>query len=265
MAIIFDGKTYALKKKELLKIGVNVLKEKGIIPQIATIIIGNDPASVLYVNLKKKFMEEIGCQLDIYRLNKNTSFKAIKLLIDSLNEDKNLHGIMIQLPLPLEVEDFKEELINLINEDKDVDGLKENSKYLHPTSKAVVEILSLAENELKTKVKTVCVVGSNGMVGKPLVKELKRLGITVAEVGRNTKNFESLVSNVDCVVSSTGVINIIGPEIVKENQIIIDVGAPFGDVSHLVSEKVSFITPVPGGVGPVTITCLAENLLLSAS
>lgn len=267
MAIIFDGKTYSLKKKELLRAGVNLLKETGVIPHIATIIVGNDPASVLYVNLKKKFIEEIGCQLDIYRLNENTSFEDIKLLINSLNEDKTVHGIMVQMPLPETIKNEKLKIINLIADSKDVDGLRENSKFLHPTSKAAIEILLIAAIELKTEVKNICVVGSDGMVGKPLVKELTRLGYTVFEANEKTDSvkLQGLALQSDAIISATGVINLIEPEMIKDGQILIDVGAPFGDISPQAEDKAGFLTPVPGGVGPVTITCLAENLLLSVN
>lgn len=267
MAIIFDGKTYSAKKKELLRSGVTLLKEKGIIPHIATIIIGNDPASVLYVNLKKKFIEDIGCQLDIYRLNESTSFEDIKLLINSLNDDKTVHGIMVQMPLPETLKSERLKIINLITDNKDVDGLRENSKFLHPTSKAAIEILLIAANELKSEVKSVCVVGSDGMVGKPLAKELTKLGYTVFEANEKTDSvkLQSLTLQSDAIISATGVINLIGPEMVKDNQVLIDVGAPFGDISPQVEDKAGFLTPVPGGVGPVTITCLAENLILSVN
>lgn len=265
MAIIFDGKTYSLKKKELLRAGATLLREKGTIPHMATILIGDDSASHLYVELKKKFIEEIGCQLDIYKLSAKTSFDEVELLINTLNEDTTVHGIMVQFPLPESLADQKEKIVELIKSEKDVDGLKENSKFVHPTAKAVTEIMSLAANEIATEIKTVCVVGASGMVGKPLVHELKRLGYEVTECDKDTDDltFKTVVS--DCVVSSTGVMNLITPDMVKNEAVLIDVGSPIGDISPLCEEKASFITPVPGGVGPVTITCLAENLLLAAS
>lgn len=265
MAIIFDGKAYSLKKKELLRAGTTLLREKGIIPHMATILIGDDGASHLYVDLKKKFIEDIGCQLDIYNLTEKTELKDIKLLINTLNEDDSVHGIMIQLPLPPSILDHKSYILDLIAKHKDIDGLLENSDYVHPTAKAVTEIMSLAVNETKTEIKTVCVVGSEGMVGKPLVKELKKLGHIVLEVDIDTKDLQGLTLQSDSVISATGKMNLITPEMIREDTILIDVGSPEGDISLLCYDKASFLTPVPGGVGPVTITCLAENLLLSAS
>lgn len=264
MAIIFDGKTYATKKKELLQVGVDSLRERGIVPHLATIIIGEDDASKLYVGLKKKFIESLGCQVDVYTLHEKVSFKDIEILINSLNTDETVHGIMIQFPLPEILSDKKQEIMDLILDSKDIDGLKENSKYLHPTSKAVMEIMALAVYETKQEIITACVVGANGMVGKPLVKELKKIGYIVLECDKDTENLKEKTINADVIVSATGVMNIITPDMVREDSIVIDVGSPQGDVSRDVEIKASFITPVPGGVGPVTITCLAENLITAA-
>ncbi len=265
MAIIFDGKTYSLKKKELLRAGATLLREKGIIPHMATILVGDDSASHLYVELKKKFIESIGCQLDIYKLSSKVGFNELELLINTLNEDDTVHGIMIQFPLPENLADQKEKVVSLIKAEKDVDGLQEDSKYVHPTAKAVTEIISLAVNETKTEIKTVCVVGSEGVVGKPLVHELRRLGYEVTECDNDTDDLMFKSVAVDCVISATGVMNLITPDMVKNEAVLIDVGSPVGDISPMCEEKASFLTPVPGGVGPVTITCLAENLLISAS
>lgn len=263
MSNIFDGRTYASKKKELLRAGVTLFKEKGIIPHMATILIGEDMASKLYVNLKKKFIEDIGCHLDVYVLNEDVSFDNLKLLIESLNIDDTVHGIMIQFPLPEKLSSLKDEILDLIDPIKDVDGLKKDSKYLHPTAKAVIEIISLASFETKQEIKTICVIGSTGMVGEPLTIELKRIGYNVLACNKDTDNLNEKTLSAECVVSATGVANIITTEMVKDNVVAIDVGSPFGDISPMISEKASFITPVPGGVGPVTITCLAENLLLA--
>lgn len=261
MATIFDGKLYSLKKKNLLESGVKILKQTGKYLKMATILIGNDSASNLYVNLKKKYIEEIGAELDIYRLNENAKVEEVKSLIKSLNEDRTVLGIMIQMPLPENLKKYSEEFINLIDNEKDVDGLKENSKFVPPTVKAVLEILSLAINETKKEVNDVCVVGSNGMVGKSLVKELKRIGYKVTMVDKDTKDIADKTMNSDVLISATGVINLISPDMIKQDAILIDVGSPFGDIDPRCSDIASFVTPVPGGVGPVTISCLAENLV----
>ncbi len=264
MTIIFDGKAYAEKKKILLQNSADKVRERGVIPHLSTIVIGNNPASILYTNLKKKFIESLGCQVDIYNLPENTKLKDIELLIKTLNEDETVHGIMIQLPLPVGIKNEELRIKNLIAKDKDVDGLQVDSKFLHPTSKAVMEVLAMAIYETKIDVMTVCVVGSEGMVGKPLVKEFKKLGYIVLEADKDKADLKSITLQADAVISATGNMNLISPDMVQENTIVIDVGSPYGDMRKEIADKASFYTPVPGGVGPVTITCLAENLISSA-
>lgn len=265
MAIIFDGKEYAEKKKLLLQNQADKAREMGVIPHLATIVVGDNPASILYTNLKKKFIESLGCQVDIYNLPENINLKDIELLIKTLNEDETVHGIMVQLPLPNSIVNLKSSILNLISKDKDIDGLRDDSNFLHPTSKAVMEVLAMAIYETKIDVMTVCVVGASGMVGKPLVKEFKKLGYMVLEADKDTENLKSLTLQADAVVSATGSMNLISSDMVNDETIIIDVGSPYADVQKEIVEKASFITPVPNGVGPVTITCLAENLILAAS
>jgi methylenetetrahydrofolate dehydrogenase (NADP+)/methenyltetrahydrofolate cyclohydrolase len=266
MSIIFDGKDYSEKKKLLLQASSDKVRELGVIPHLATILIGDNPASVMYTNLKKKFIESLGCQVDVYNLPENVKFEEIELLIKTLNDDGTVHGIMWQLPLPEQIKDNRLKIIDLIAKDKDIDGLQENSNYLHPTSKAVMEILAMGIYETKIDVITVCIVGASGMVGKPLVKEFKKLGYIVleADIDTDSKTLQGFTLQADAIVSATGVMNLITPEMVNEDSIVIDVGSPQGDISSLAKDKVSFATPVPNGVGPVTITCLAENLILSA-
>lgn len=266
MATIFDGKLYALKKQLLLKSGAKLLKEKGKNLKLATILVGNDSASRLYVNLKKKYIEEIGLEVDIYNLPETVKKEEIITLIDSLNTDKSVNGIMIQLPLPENLKGYRDELIEGIEDSKDVDGMKKESKFIPPTVKAVLEILSLARNEVEVEVENICVVGASGTVGKVLVKELKKRGNNVnnvLEADENTKNLENLTKVSDVVISATGVINLISPDMLKQDVILIDVGSPFGDMDPRCGDLASFLTPVPGGVGPVTISCLAENLVTS--
>jgi len=261
MAIVFDGKAYSLKKKILLTSGMKLLKERGKYLKMATILVGEDSASKIYVNLKKKYIEDIGAELDIYNLPEKSTVDEIKSLIQTLNEDETVSGIMVQLPLPKSILNSKLQIINSIKPEKDVDGLRDGSKFTPPTVKAVLEILSLAINETQKEVNSVCVVGATGMVGKPLVKKLIENEYSVIGVDENTKTLKGKTLKGDALISATGVINLISPDMVKSDAIVIDVGSPFGDIDPRVEENVSFITPVPGGVGPVTISCLAENLL----
>lgn len=252
MAIIFDGKKFAKEKEDSLRMRVLGLKARGIYPKLASLIIGNDPASELYVNLKKKAAERISAEVDIYKLGENTRIIDILTLIKTLNIDKNVNGIMVQLPLPGKLTDKKDQIIGAISPEKDVDGLRSDSKFLHPTSKAVIDILRQALKEAPLKGKKVCVVGATGMVGTPLVKELKNEGYELIEARPEA----------DILISCTGRAGLISENMVKDGAIVIDVGSPKGDVQfESVSKKAAFITPVPGGVGPVTITSLLENLI----
>lgn len=264
MSIIFNGNEFASKKEKNLKKAVLDLKAKGIYPHLASIIIGNNPASEMYLSMKKKRGEAIGIQVDIYKLPINVKKEELLALIKLLNEDPDFTGLMIQMPLPIELENSKLEILNSINQEKDVDGLKENSKFLHPTSKAVIEIMNYAKDQLAvvSNPLTVCVVGATGMVGTPLVKELKRLGYKVIEADIKTTNLQGSTLQADVLISAVGITNLITSDMVKKDAIVIDVGSPKGDVDFAeVSKIAGFITPVPGGVGPVTISCLMQNLV----
>lgn len=247
MAIVFDGRAFAAKKEDELKKKVVELKSRGITPHLASILIGSDPASKLYVGLKKKAAEKIGAELDIYFLPEKSGLDEVKKLIESLNHDKNIQGIMIQLPLPGTLQNYKSEILDLISPEKDVDGLRPDSKFSHPTAMAVMQIIY----ESGVKSKKICVVGS-GMVGSAMATEIWR------------EHYEQLFDTreADIVVSATGKPSIIKAESIRNGAVVVDVGSPKGDVDfESVSKKASFITPVPGGVGPVTISCLLENLI----
>jgi methylenetetrahydrofolate dehydrogenase (NADP+)/methenyltetrahydrofolate cyclohydrolase len=268
MAIVFDGRKFATQKEEKLAIRILGLKARGVYPKLASILVGNNPASQLYVNLKKKAAEKIGAEVDIYLIKENSKLDELFLLIKTLNTDKTVHGIMIQMPLPGAFAGFKSQIINSINPEKDVDGLRADSPFLHPTSKAVIQILDEAKNDknvrlaLKEAPCKVIIVGATGMVGTPLVKELKEEGYEVVPCDSDTPDLKGTTLQGDVVISCTGVPNLIKNDMVKDGAIVIDVGSPKGDIEfESVGSKASFITPVPGGVGPVTIGCLLENLI----
>lgn len=254
MAEIFDGKSFSLKKIENLKKEVLKLKSIGIYPHLASIIVGDNPASKLYVGLKKIAGNKIGVEVSVYLLSKNTKKEKLLTLIKILNDDRNISGIMLQLPLPEKLNNSKFEILNTIDIKKDVDGLKSDSNFVHPTVKAVLQIIELAKIKLNKSFNTIAIVGKEGMVGSFLINELKNTKYKLIE---NSKE-------ADILVSATGSPNIITGSMVKKDAIIIDVGSPKGDVDFdKVSPKVLFITPVPGGVGPVTITCLLENIIIA--
>jgi methylenetetrahydrofolate dehydrogenase (NADP+)/methenyltetrahydrofolate cyclohydrolase len=267
MAIIFNGRRWAASEEEILKDKVRDLKQNyNIVPRLATILIGNDPASKLYVNLKKIAAERVGCKLDIFFFEKISS-KDLISKIRALNKNKKTHGIMIQMPLPNSLQKSKSKIISAISPQKDVDGLRNDSPFFHPTAKAVIEIAEGCIPQInapKSKL-TFCVVGARGMVGKPLVKKLKGLGFKTIACHSQTRDLKHQTLKADILISAAGVPNLIAVDMVKKDAYVIDVGSPKGDVDfNAVSRKAKFITPVPCGVGPVTISCLLENLIFAA-
>ncbi len=252
MAIIFDGRDFARSKEEKLKKDIFHLKEKGITPKMVSILVGEDPASVLYVNLKRKAAERIGAILEVKRFGSEVEKGKLMDEIKSLNKNKLVHGIMVQLPLPGGLRAHTKEILETIDSNKDVDGLKEKGFFLHATAKAIVQIIKLANADISKKV---CVIGTEGMVGRSLVRELRRLGYPMEEKSQNA----------DILITATGKAGLIKGDMVKAGAVVIDVGSPKGDVDfESVSKKAAFITPVPGGVGPVTIVSLLDNLLIAA-
>ena len=254
MPIIFDGRAFAAEKILKLDNKVAGLKNRGIYPKLASILVGDDPAGRLYVSLKKKKAQSIGVEMDVYYLKENELLETILALIDSLNSDPSVYGIMVQLPLPSNFsKEDKQRIINSIKREKDVDGLREDSPYVHPTVMAVLQVIEIAKSSLTVHGSpfTVCVVGATGMVGSALLREIKNTDDKLVEKSEDA----------DILVSATGSPNIIKANMVKKGAIVIDVGSPKGDVDPSVALRASFLTPVPGGIGPITISCLLENLV----
>lgn len=262
--IIFDGRKFAADKEEKLAKKVLDLKSRGIYPHLASIIVGNNPASAMYVGMKKKRAEAIGIQVSVYKVDIKDKKEDVIKLIEFLNNDSDFTGVMIQMPIPGNLAQYEQEFVDLIDAKKDVDGLRKDSKFLHPTSKAVLEIIDYAlslDSKFQIPDSTICVVGATGMVGKPLTERLKVNGYKVIKCNSKTEDLKGRTLQGDIVISATGIPNIIKGDMVKKGTIVIDVGSPKGDVDfENVKDIASFITPVPGGVGPVTISCLLENL-----
>ena len=278
MTIVFDGKTFAAQKEVGLRIKIFGLKAKGITPHLVSILIGSNPASKLYVTLKQKAAQRVGATLEVYEIGVRKDADYIIRLIKFLNEKEDVHGIMVQLPLPPRLQKYTSEIVNSIASQKDVDGLRDNSKYLHPTSMAILQVMEEAKRQTQTTdyyAPRIVVVGSTGMVGKPLMKELEKLkyerkkvikDFSVVGVNSQIKNLKAVTKKADILISATGVAGLITEDMVKRGGLIaLDVGAPYGDFNYeQVAKKSKFITPVPGGVGPVTIACLLENLVAAA-
>jgi methylenetetrahydrofolate dehydrogenase (NADP+)/methenyltetrahydrofolate cyclohydrolase len=265
MTIVFDGKKFAKEREKALKKKVNLLKKRGVKPKLVSILIGDDAASKLYLKLKKKAAKRVGIEMGILQLDKDISPQKIIGIIKKLNKNRDVHGIMVQLPLPLEIDNWKFDILESIDSKKDVDGLTNKSPFVTAAARAVSLIVEFATSPLAYSGKKASVVGSNGMVGRAVMGELKKLGYKVTGCDVETRDLYAKLHEADLIVAATGVPNLVKKDMIKEGVIAIDVGAPSGDISFEdVSKRASFITPVPGGVGPVTITCLLENVIDAA-
>ena len=271
MAIIFDGKKLAREIEADLTKQVAVLKKRGITPHLETILDGANPASVLYTKLKTEAAERIGAEAGVYPIarQKRDRRTMIKSFIRTLNEDPSVHGIMVQLPLTETVELYTREILQMIMPKKDVDGHLAASRYKPAVVSAILKIIGKAKESVdlpkKNSLIKVVVVGSRGNVGKALVRELKSQKYDVRGVDKKVGSLRLSLSHADIVVSAAGSPGIIKGHLVKEGVVLIDAGAPKGDVLfNEVVGKASFITPVPGGVGPVTVASLMENLVAAA-
>lgn len=264
-SVVFKGKEFAEGKEKELKKRVSRLVSRKISLKLISILIGEDKASELFLSLKQKAATRVGIELEIKRFSKDTEFNDVCSFIKNANEDNKVCGIMVQLPLPKTFSSQKrDELLNIISPKKDVDGMGKGSKFLTPAVKSVLYILKEAGSylPLKNGLK-VCVVGVQGFIGKRVFSTLKDMGYEVKGVDVDTKNLKKVTLNADILISSTGKHDLIKKNMIKKGAIVIDVGAPKGDVDKEVKEKTSFISKVPGGMGPVTIVSLLENVVES--
>lgn len=270
MAIILDGKQTAKKITDELKLKVQNLDKK---PSLAVIMAGNNPASEVYVKNKEKKALEIGFNSIIKKTDENITKEELLKIIKELNEDDNINAILLQLPLPkyLNEKDF----LDKIDPKKDVDGfcsynlgklLKNDSPYAIPcTPKGIIRLLDEYNIDIESKI--ALVIGRSNIVGKPVSILLLNRNSTVIMTHTKTKNLENLTKTADILICAAGKKEMIKKEMIKENAVIIDVGITRdndgklkGDVDfNDVKEKASYITPVPGGIGPMTIAMLMEN------
>ena len=276
-AQILNGKELSVKIKEDLRKETEALKEKGINPGLAVIIVGDDPASRVYVNNKKKACEECGFYSEEYALPKETTEDELLELIDTLNNKKEINGILVQLPLPKGID--SEKVLLSIRPEKDVDAFHPvnvgkimigNFDFLPCTPAGVMELIRLTNIDVCGK--ECVVVGRSNIVGKPQAMLLLHENGTVTICHSRTKNLKEVCRRADILVAAVGKAKFITADMVKEGAIVIDVGMNrdengklCGDVAYNeVSEVASAITPVPGGVGPMTIAMLMKNTLKAA-
>ena len=284
-AQIIDGKSIAQSIREEIKIKAEALKTKGITPCLAVILVGSNPASVSYVTGKQKALAEVGMNDRSVRLPESTTEQELISLIQELNADKSVHGILVQLPLPQHIDE--EKIILAIDPAKDVDGFHPvnvgnlvigKKSFLPCTPHGIIVLLK--RMNIETDGKSAVVIGRSNIVGKPaaLLLARKDLNATVTICHSGTKNIADITRRADILIAAAGRANIVTADMVKEGAAVIDVGINripdaskksgfrlAGDVDfENVKEKAAFITPVPGGVGPMTIAMLMANTLEAA-
>ena len=274
MAKIIDGKIISAAVKDRVAKEVSKLKETSGVPGLAVIIVGEDPASKVYVANKKKACEQIGMLSVEYALPENTTNEELLALINELNNKKEINGILCQLPLPKHLDE--ELVINSILPEKDVDAFHPHNvgkimtgdyDFLPCTPAGIMEMLKYENIEVEGK--TCVVIGRSNIVGKPMSMLLLHKNGTVTICHSKTKNLKEVCLSADILVAAVGRPNFVTADMVKDGAVVIDVGINrlesgklCGDVDfENVKEKAAYITPVPGGVGPMTIATLMQNTL----
>lgn len=277
MCELIDGKELAKKVRKGLKQEVITLKEKGVNPKLAVIMVGNDPASSVYVKNKSKACEKVGIEFEEYLLEENTTEEKLLNLIEKLNNDNSVNGILLQSPVPKHIDINK--AFRTISPDKDVDGFNPinvgnltigEDAFISCTPYGIVKMFE--EYNIELEGKNAVILGRSNIVGKPMIQCMLNKNATVTVCHSRTKNIEEITRNADVVISAIGKPKFVKENMVKDGSVVIDVGinrledgSIVGDVDFdTVSKKASYITPVPGGVGPMTIAMLLNNVVKAA-
>lgn len=271
---LIDGKLLAQKTREKLKKKVEDLKAINIVPKLAVILVGNDPASKVYVRNKSKACQEVGIEYEEILLDENTTMDKLLSIIKKLNDRKDINGILLQSPIPKGLN--IQEAFNLIDYRKDVDGfnpinigklLTGQDCFISCTPFGIMKMFE--EYNINLTGKNAVVIGRSNIVGKPMAQCLLNKNATVTICHSKTKNIGKITKNADIIVSAVGKINMVTKEMVKPGAVVIDVGMNRNEEGKLVgdvdfedvSKVSSYITPVPGGVGPMTIAMLLNNVV----
>lgn len=277
MAILMDGKALAQKVRENVKEEVEKLKEQGINPKLSVIMVGNDSASAVYVRNKSNACKKAGIEFDEYLLPEETKEEELIDLIQKLNNDDSVHGILLQSPVPRHIN--IDRAFDTISPKKDVDGFNAvnvgrltigQDCFISCTPYGIIKILE--EYNIEIEGKRAVVIGRSNIVGKPMLQCLLAKNATVTVCHSRTKDLASVVREADIVVAAIGKPNFITGDMIKEGAVVIDVGINRMDDGKLIGDvnfeeaqaKASYITPVPGGVGPMTIAMLVENVVKAA-
>ena len=274
---IIDGKKIASKIRKDLKLEVENLRKEGIIPKLAVIMVGDDVASRVYVKNKSKACEEIGIEYEEYILNSDITMEKLLELIQSLNNKKEINGILLQSPIPKHLDILK--AFRAIIPEKDMDGFHPINAgkltigeecFIPCTANGIIKMLEECKIEIEGK--NVVILGRSNIVGKPLIQCFLQKNATVTVCHSKTKNIKEITKSAEILISAIGKAKFVTEDMVKENAVVVDVGINIdedgkivGDVDfEKVSKKVSYITPVPGGVGPMTIAMLMQNVVQAA-
>ena len=274
MAVIIDGKELAKKIRANLKIECEELNKKGINSKLAVIMVGDDPASKVYVRNKSRACEDVGIEYEEYLLESNITQKELIDLIEKLNQDNTVNGILLQSPIPSNLD--INEAFRTIAPEKDVDGFNpvnvgklvlNQDTFVSCTPYGIMKMFE--EYNIDLSGKNVVILGRSNIVGKPLIHCCLNKNATVTTCHSKTQNIKEISSKADVLISAIGKAYFVTADMVKENAVVIDVGINrldngkiTGDVDfENVKEKASYITPVPGGVGPMTIAMLMNNVI----
>jgi methylenetetrahydrofolate dehydrogenase (NADP+)/methenyltetrahydrofolate cyclohydrolase len=277
MATIIDGKSIASNIRGEIAVEINRLKSKGITPGLAVILVGDNPASKVYVKMKEKACLDVGIHSEEHKLAADTCEADLLSLIDRLNSKKNIHGILVQLPLPKHINEAK--IVEAISPEKDVDGFHPYNVGRLITGKPVFQpctpygiMVMLKKSGIDLTGKEVVVVGRSNIVGKPVAFMCLQHNATVTLCHSKTRSLPDKIKMADVVIAAVGQPEMIKGEWIKEGAVVVDVGVNRVEGNRLVGDvefntavqRASHITPVPGGVGPMTITMLLFNTLQSA-
>lgn len=274
MTQLIDGKELAKKIRKDLKKEVLNLKEKGVNPKLAVIMVGNDPGSTVYVRNKSKACEKTGIEFEEFLFDENTSEEELLEVIKKLNNDSTINGILLQSPVPKHIDINK--AFRTISPEKDVDGFNPinvgnltigEDAFISCTPYGVIKMFE--EYNIQLEGKNAVILGRSNIVGKPMIQCMLNKNSTVTVCHSRTKNIDEITRNADIIISAIGKPKFLKGDMVKEGSVVIDVGinrlddgSIVGDVDFdEVSKKTSYITPVPGGVGPMTIAMLLNNVV----
>ncbi len=278
MAVKIDGKELAQKTRNKLKIKCEEIKQKGIKPKLAVILVGDDKASKVYVKNKNKACEEVGIEFQEYILEgETTTQEELIKLIEELNKDNSIHGILLQSPIPKHLD--INEAFRTITPNKDVDGFNPvnvgklclgQDTFISCTPYGVMRMFE--EYNIELEGKRVVIIGRSNIVGKPLIQTCLNKNATITVCHSRTQNLSEITKQADILIAAIGKSKFIKAEMIKEGAVVIDVGINRGEDGKLtgdvdyeeVEKKASYITPVPGGVGPMTIAMLMNNVIKAA-